>query len=111
MKDSEGNYVKTACVVYQAPSYDGAFASCLSHGMQLFKSTSDEDLNTIVEHANSVWPIGHLWIEGRNGNECSIIYRHSGYSFVKTARPCSTESFYICEHSEFKYQWKLLSNL
>lgn len=79
--------------------------------MQLFKSASQQDLNPIVNLANSIWPSGHLWIDGKNGLECSIIYSHYGNNFVETKRPCYTGSYFFCEYKRKYFESGTLNDL
>ena len=95
VRDSDGKYVKTACDVALAQTYNDAQAKCEEFGMQLFQEKKPEDLNTILAHADAVYSAGHLWFEGKKKNQCSIILRT--LYFEKTTRPCGIVARFFCE--------------
>jgi myosin heavy subunit len=98
--DSNGKYVKTACLAYkQVHNYDRAERTCQSHGMPLLQFNNEKELSIVAEFANRKWTsVGHLWIDGRNGNNCGILHRSNQISeFMPQMDKCSRTYHYFCE--------------
>lgn len=100
MRSAEGEYLKTVCDVRRLRNYDNAVINCHRNGMQLFESTSDEDLTAILTYAISKWPYwGYLWVAGeKQGDQCSRA-ENSGEGFYEIVyKPCSSLAYHFCEY-------------
>jgi hypothetical protein len=68
---------------------------CTTNGMELFFIDSAETETAITSLANSQYPSGWLWVQGKNGANCAVLRRTSGLSvFTVTQASCTTLAAY-----------------
>ena len=99
LKDSNGNYQKTVCTVYQDKTYVEAVAMCSASGMKIFNAESVESVNAVISYSTSQYPFGTFWVEGKNGTVCSAIADVAQPNFLKTNSVlCTTKNYFNCEY-------------
>jgi hypothetical protein len=64
LKDSNGNYTKSVCTMYQDKTYDAAVTACTANNMDIFNADSVDTENAMVSYSNVQWPYGNFWVEG-----------------------------------------------
>jgi hypothetical protein len=98
IKDSAGDYVKSVCEVRLLYKYEQARTKCLEYGAQLFKDTSQDELNAVAAHADCMFGSGHVWIDGRIGDSFAFLYGEFGSNFFKTPITRIRGYYFYCEY-------------
>jgi hypothetical protein len=78
--------------------YDQARAKCLKYGAQLFRDTSQDELNAVAAHADCMFGSGHVWIDGRIGDNSATLYGEFGSNFFKSQITCTLGYYFYCEY-------------
>lgn len=82
LKDDEGNYLKTSCIVNTLDTYAVAEKRCIDHGMTLFVINNSTVQTALFESTTEVLvsqPNGFLWINGKTDPETQywFVYGHA----------------------------------
>jgi hypothetical protein len=99
LNDEAGNYLKTACQMYEWHNYDGAVANCIAKGMSIFSIENLDVEIALNKLSKEYYPAGRWWINGeRIGTDCPQFHTSSkpvAYKIVSAA--CSMVKFSYCE--------------
>lgn len=98
--DSAGNYLQSACLIKIELNYSDAIANCVSHGMELFKINSSEEVRTsFLAYANSEFPAqtGSAIFIDNDDDKCSAIGNWQ-HPFAVDERNCSRTFWSYCEY-------------
>jgi hypothetical protein len=100
LKDSNGNYLKSVCTVYQDKTYNDAAKFCAANNMTLYVAGSIDEKNALLEYSNIQWPFGTFWIEGNVTNyvNCSVVTNDIRILYDKAENPCIKLNYFNCEY-------------
>jgi hypothetical protein len=98
LKNARGGYLKSVCSIYLDISYDQAKSACTGIGMKLFVANSTEEINAITRYSNVQWPYGLFWVDGKDGNDCSVFSNDKSLSYMKKNATCTSSAYFHCEY-------------
>jgi hypothetical protein len=97
-KDASGNYLKSACTIYQDRNYDDAVTTCANLGMKILNTNTSNLESSMVSYLNMQFPYGSFWVEGKSGSNCATFSNDKRLSYVKTTASCSNNAYFFCEY-------------
>jgi hypothetical protein len=101
LKDTNGNYTKSVCTVYQDKIYDDAVSTCTNNGMKIFNANAAVNDNALSSYSNIQWPYGTFWVEGKFGSLFSLVCAASTDSgrttFARSNISCVGINHFHCE--------------
>jgi hypothetical protein len=103
LRDGNGNYLKTVCLVILAQTYDRAVQTCSNNGMTLLNINSPQLEMAVQAHSDSLYLSGYLWYQGKAGTMCSVLRRLDYLrSFTPITALCNNLFYYYCEMRMFE---------
>jgi hypothetical protein len=98
IRDSKGDYSKSACLVGQRLNHNQASKRCERYGMQLFRATSQHQLNAVTEHADLYYWLGPFWKDGEDGKNCLSLSGTRLEYYHETSGLCNKVQRFYCEY-------------
>ena len=100
--DTNGNYLKSICTVYEDKTYDEASLFCKSNGLKLYVASTTDEKAAINSFCDVQYPFGAFWVSGKSSSGCTVVSNNEKINYALTKSSCASKAYFHCEYqSEF----------